>query len=95
MNRYKESITKSTRGWKERLFARNSLTSEPNSGEADQRTANATISRMMDHLQIAEHGGTNRSAALHTSSPDRGESMSTSPSLNEDEAQPPTTSASN
>ncbi|KAL0389923.1 UNVERIFIED_CONTAM: E3 ubiquitin-protein ligase RHF2A [Sesamum calycinum] len=54
--RYKESITKSTRGWKERLFARNSST--PNTPTAEvRREANqgiATVSRMMDHLDIAE-----------------------------------------
>ncbi|KAL0369467.1 UNVERIFIED_CONTAM: E3 ubiquitin-protein ligase RHF2A [Sesamum angustifolium] len=54
--RYKESITKSTRGWKERLFARNSST--PNTPTAEvRREANqgiATVTRMMDHLDIAE-----------------------------------------
>ncbi|KAK6163663.1 hypothetical protein DH2020_000527 [Rehmannia glutinosa] len=59
--RYKESITKSTRGWKERLFARNS--SMPDSPRAEARTEAgqgiATVSRMMDHLAIAEDGRTN------------------------------------
>ncbi|XP_020552473.1 E3 ubiquitin-protein ligase RHF2A-like isoform X2 [Sesamum indicum] len=59
--RYKESITKSTRGWKERLFARNSST--PNTPTAEvRREANqgvATVTRMMDHLDIAEDGTTN------------------------------------
>lgn len=102
--RYKESITKSTRGWKERLFARNSSTPEPNSearGEVDQRIANdpgiATISRMMDHLQVAEYGRTSTSTASRTvtdtRSPDPTERQDsvvrTSPSLNQDEAQAP------
>ncbi|KAK6141904.1 hypothetical protein DH2020_024353 [Rehmannia glutinosa] len=59
--RYKESITKSTRGWKERLFARNS--SMPDSPRAEARTEAgqgiATVSRMMDHLAIVEDGRTN------------------------------------
>ncbi|KAH6774813.1 RING-H2 group F2A [Perilla frutescens var. frutescens] len=107
--RYKESITKSTRGWKERLFARNNSTPEPNSevhGEVDQRIASgpgmATISRMMDHLQVAESGRTNTSTASHsvedTRSPDPTERQAfvteTSPSLNEDEAQSPSTATS-
>ncbi|XP_047973735.1 E3 ubiquitin-protein ligase RHF2A-like [Salvia hispanica] len=105
--RYKESITKSTRGWKERLFARNTSTPEPNSEvrEADQRNANgpgiAALSRVMDHLQIAEHGRTNTStasrAAEDTRSPDSSEQqvsvMGSSLSLNEDASQA-TTAAS-
>ncbi|KAK4440541.1 E3 ubiquitin-protein ligase RHF2A [Sesamum alatum] len=59
--RYKESITKSTRGWKERLFARNSST--PNTPTAEvRRQADqgiASVTRMMDHLDIAEDGTTN------------------------------------
>ncbi|GER27170.1 RING finger protein [Striga asiatica] len=52
---YKESITKSTRGWKERLFARNNSTPEmPPTTEVRQEVA--TVSRMMDHLEIAEVG---------------------------------------
>ncbi|XP_057782063.1 E3 ubiquitin-protein ligase RHF2A-like [Salvia miltiorrhiza] len=105
--RYKESITKSTRGWKERLFARNSSTPEPNSEvrEADQRNANgpgiATISRMMDHLQIAEHDRTNTSTTSRTvedtRSPDPSARqvfvMGSNLSLNEDETQAPTTAS--
>lgn len=106
--RYKDSITKSSRGWKERLFARNSSSPESNNEvrEADQRTASgpgmATISRMMDHLQIAEHGSTNVSTASrtveNTRSPDQSEQqnfvMGSSLSLNEDEAQAPTAAGS-
>ncbi|KAL1544023.1 RING-type E3 ubiquitin transferase [Salvia divinorum] len=102
--RYKESITKSTRGWKERLFARNSSTPEPNSEvlEAGQRNASspgiATISRMMDHLQIAEHDRTTTLTASRTvedtRSPNSSErqvfEMGSSLSLNEDETQAPT-----
>ncbi|KAL3850242.1 hypothetical protein ACJIZ3_012124 [Penstemon smallii] len=59
--RYKESITKSTRGWKERLFARNNTTPDSSAEvvrrEADhQGTAATVVTRMMDHLEIGEDG---------------------------------------
>ncbi|GFP89462.1 E3 ubiquitin-protein ligase rhf2a [Phtheirospermum japonicum] len=60
--RYKESITKSTRGWKERIFARNtSITETPPSTETRRVSSQsiATVSRMMDHLEIAEDGSRN------------------------------------
>ncbi|PIN07311.1 hypothetical protein CDL12_20125 [Handroanthus impetiginosus] len=72
--RYKESITKSTRGWKERLFTRNSSSPEPTAEvrrEVDQGVATGqgvpTVSRMMDHLKIAEDGTTNTSSASNNS----------------------------
>ncbi|KAJ7975907.1 E3 ubiquitin-protein ligase RHF2A-like [Quillaja saponaria] len=58
--RYKESISKSTRGWKERLFSRNSSMSDL--GSEVRREVNAgiaTVSRMMEHLETREN---NRSA---------------------------------
>ncbi|KAJ9542906.1 hypothetical protein OSB04_029412 [Centaurea solstitialis] len=51
--RYKESITKTTKNWKEKLFSRNSSaatnhgSTDPGEGSADV----ATLSRMMDHLE--------------------------------------------
>ncbi|KAK4492301.1 hypothetical protein RD792_003115 [Penstemon davidsonii] len=59
--RYKESITKSTRGWKERLFARNNTSPDSSAEgvrrEADhQGTAATVVTRMMDHLEIGEDG---------------------------------------
>lgn len=53
--RYKESITKSTRGWKERLFSRN--TSVADLGSEVRREVNAgiaTVSRMMERLDTRE-----------------------------------------
>ncbi|KAL6497830.1 E3 ubiquitin-protein ligase rhf2a [Orobanche hederae] len=62
--RYKESITRSTRGWKERLFARNSST--PNSSSAEVRReaeqSVGAVSRMVDHLEVAEDDRTNNTA---------------------------------
>lgn len=54
--RYKESISKSTRGWKERLFSRNSSMSDI--GSEVRREVNediASVSRMMEHLETREN----------------------------------------
>ncbi|KAH7666334.1 Zinc finger RING/FYVE/PHD-type protein [Dioscorea alata] len=53
--RYKESITKSTRGWKEKLFSRN--TSVADLGSEVRREVNAgiaTVSRMMERLDTRD-----------------------------------------
>ncbi|XP_008790136.2 E3 ubiquitin-protein ligase RHF2A [Phoenix dactylifera] len=53
--RYKDSITKSTRGWKERLFSRNSTVADL--GSEVRREVNAgiaTVSRMMERLDTRE-----------------------------------------
>ncbi|KAL0437094.1 UNVERIFIED_CONTAM: E3 ubiquitin-protein ligase RHF2A [Sesamum radiatum] len=76
--RYKDSITKSTRGWKERLFARNSSTPEPPTEVRREVDPNmtppqgiATVSRMMDHLEIAEDGRTDTPTASSNSGDSR------------------------
>lgn len=54
--RYKESISKSTRGWKERFFSRN--TSMADIGSEVRREVNAgiaTVSRMMEHLETKDN----------------------------------------
>ncbi|XP_022934876.1 E3 ubiquitin-protein ligase RHF2A-like [Cucurbita moschata] len=59
--RYKESISKSTRGWKERLFSRNSSMSEL--GSEVRREVNAgiaSVSRMMQRLETRDDGVTNQ-----------------------------------
>ncbi|XP_073313468.1 E3 ubiquitin-protein ligase RHF2A-like [Primulina huaijiensis] len=56
----KESITKSTKGWKEKLFNRNSSIPDPSPEvhrEVDQVIA--PVSRLMDHLEISEVDRTN------------------------------------
>ncbi|KAG8371099.1 hypothetical protein BUALT_Bualt13G0051600 [Buddleja alternifolia] len=107
--RYKDSITKSTRGWKERLFARNNSTPDEVHRDVDQGIATgegiATVSRMMDHLEIAEDSRTNIATASNNSeystTPDLTERQTTetggSPSLDEDDmrAPPAVSSASN
>ncbi|KAL3530239.1 hypothetical protein ACH5RR_009561 [Cinchona calisaya] len=53
--RYKESITKSTRGWKERLFSRNSSMQDPGSEVRRENNAGvATVTDMMEHLETRE-----------------------------------------
>ena len=54
--RYKESISKSTRGWKERLFSRNN--SMADLGSEVRREVNAgiaSVSRMMERLDTREN----------------------------------------
>ena len=56
--RYKESISKSTRGWKERLFSRNNSMADP--GSEVRREVNAgiaSVSRMMERLDTRENNG--------------------------------------
>ncbi|KAA8544387.1 hypothetical protein F0562_022399 [Nyssa sinensis] len=58
--RYKESITKSTRGWKDRFFSRN--TSMADLGSEVRREVNAgiaTVSRMMERLETRDNIRTN------------------------------------
>ncbi|XP_031123408.1 E3 ubiquitin-protein ligase RHF2A-like [Ipomoea triloba] len=53
--RYKESITKSTRGWKEKFFPRNNSTVSHGSESRNEAAGDiATVSRMMDHLETRE-----------------------------------------
>ncbi|KAG5243863.1 E3 ubiquitin-protein ligase RHF2A [Salix suchowensis] len=59
--RYKESISRSTRAWKERLFSRNSSMSDI--GSEVQREVNAgiaTVSRLMDRLETRDNSGANQ-----------------------------------
>nr|GMD69604.1 E3 ubiquitin-protein ligase RHF2A-like isoform X1 [Ipomoea batatas] len=54
--RYKESITKSTRGWKERFFSRNNSTQDHDGSEARNEVSSdlATVSRLMEHPETRE-----------------------------------------
>ncbi|KAJ6796455.1 E3 ubiquitin-protein ligase RHF2A-like [Iris pallida] len=54
--RYKDSISRSTRGWKERLFSRNSSMSELGSDVRREVNAGiATVSRMVERLDMREN----------------------------------------
>uniref|UniRef100_A0ACD5X6J5 Uncharacterized protein n=1 Tax=Avena sativa TaxID=4498 RepID=A0ACD5X6J5_AVESA len=66
--KYKESITKSTRGWKERLFSRNSSVSDL--GSEVRREVNngiASVSRMMERLETRGSSRTSDSPTSSTS----------------------------
>nr|GMD61625.1 E3 ubiquitin-protein ligase RHF2A-like isoform X1 [Ipomoea batatas] len=54
--RYKESITKSTRGWKERFFSRNNSTQDHDGSESRNEVSSdlATVSRLMEHPETRE-----------------------------------------
>ena len=76
--RYKDSITKSTKGWREKLFSRN--TSMSDIGSEVKREVNAgieTVSRMMERLETRD--------ARKSSSPESsnaGDNSSVSESIN-------------
>ncbi|KAL5204162.1 hypothetical protein ABZP36_009033 [Zizania latifolia] len=66
--KYKESITKSTRGWKERLFSRNSSVADL--GSEVRREVNAgiaSVSRMMERLETRGNTRTSVSPTTSTS----------------------------
>ncbi|KAJ1275902.1 hypothetical protein BS78_05G171800 [Paspalum vaginatum] len=66
--KYKESITKSTRGWKERLFSRNSSVADL--GSEVRREVNAgiaSVSRMMERLETRGNSRTDDSPTASTS----------------------------
>lgn len=53
--RYKESISKSTRGWRERFFSHNNSVADIGSNvRREVNTGFATVSRMMERLDIRE-----------------------------------------
>ncbi|XP_020080464.1 E3 ubiquitin-protein ligase RHF2A-like isoform X2 [Ananas comosus] len=63
--RYKESITKSTRGWKEKLFSRNSAISDLGSEVKREINAGiATVSRMMERLETRDGTGPSMNSGL-------------------------------
>ncbi|KAL0908835.1 hypothetical protein M5K25_023344 [Dendrobium thyrsiflorum] len=70
--RYRESITKSTRGWKERLFSRNSCMADIRSEVRREVSAGiASVSRMMERLDTRESGrsadaSNAQTAVIHT-----------------------------
>jgi E3 ubiquitin-protein ligase RHF len=66
--RYKESISKSTRGWKERLFSRNPSMSDL--GSEVRREVNAgiaTVSRMMERLETRDNSRSDAASVSNSS----------------------------
>lgn len=66
--RYKESITKSTRGWRDRLFSRNSAIADLGSDVRNEVNAGiAAVSRMIERLETRENSPEpNKTAAPNT-----------------------------
>ncbi|KAL7203986.1 hypothetical protein ACSBR2_017114 [Camellia fascicularis] len=65
--RYKETISKGTRGWRERLFSR-SNTSVADIGSEVRREVNAgiaSVSRLMEHLETRENSRADHASASH------------------------------
>lgn len=52
--RYKESFSKSTRGWKERLFSRNNSISDGSEVRGDVNAGITNVSRIMERLETRE-----------------------------------------
>ncbi|XP_009801357.1 E3 ubiquitin-protein ligase RHF2A-like [Nicotiana sylvestris] len=53
--KYKESISKNTRGWKERLFSRSSSMPDVGSGRSEANAGIASLSRLMERLETREN----------------------------------------
>jgi E3 ubiquitin-protein ligase RHF len=64
--RYKESITKSTRGWRERFFSRNSAIADLGSDVRNEVNAGiAAVSRMIERLETGEGTTQPTNSAAH------------------------------
>ncbi|KAJ6369226.1 hypothetical protein OIU77_020513 [Salix suchowensis] len=65
--RYKESISNSTRGWKERFFTRNTTIADQGSDVTREVNAGiATVSRMMEHLETRDDSKTGTSSVSNS-----------------------------
>lgn len=65
--RYKESISNSTRGWKERFFTRNTTMADQGSDVTREVNAGiATVSRMMEHLETRDDSKTGTSSVSNS-----------------------------
>ncbi|KDO70683.1 hypothetical protein CISIN_1g016624mg [Citrus sinensis] len=69
-NRYKESISKSTRGWKERLFSRNASMPGTGSENRSENVGITSVSRLMEQLGTGESTrGSEASVSSHMANP--------------------------
>lgn len=67
-SRYKESISKSTRGWKERLFSVSRNASVGDLGSEVKREVNAgiaSVSRLMERLEARDSSRASSASASH------------------------------
>ncbi|GAB4859888.1 E3 ubiquitin-protein ligase rhf2a [Ancistrocladus abbreviatus] len=100
--RYKESISKSTRGWKERWFSRNSaMTNISTEVRREVNAGIATMSRMMERLETRDNDRTSSNPNISETSlvpdPDsqhRAEAGGGSNSLNDNKVQAPCAASS-
>ncbi|KAL9428257.1 hypothetical protein AB3S75_030278 [Citrus x aurantiifolia] len=68
--RYKESISKSTRGWKERLFSRNASMPGTGSENRSENVGITSVSRLMEQLGTGESTrGSEASVSSHMANP--------------------------
>ncbi|CAH8383282.1 unnamed protein product [Eruca vesicaria subsp. sativa] len=82
--RYKESITKNTRNWKDRFFSRNTSMAELGSEVKREVTAGiATVSRMMERLETRENSSSRPGTASVSSSSNGSENQTPAESNNE------------
>ncbi|KAG5566440.1 hypothetical protein RHGRI_002123 [Rhododendron griersonianum] len=66
--RYKESITKSTRGWKEKLFSRNTnMTDIGSEVKGEGNSGISTVSGMMERLETRDNSRTNTDSGSSSS----------------------------
>jgi E3 ubiquitin-protein ligase RHF len=82
LSRYKESISKITRGWKERFFTRN--TTMADLGSEVRREVNAgiaTVSRMMESLETRDDSRTGTSSVSNSVDGSVAESNSQQPEV--------------
>ncbi|KAL4578560.1 hypothetical protein LXL04_014684 [Taraxacum kok-saghyz] len=87
--RYKDTITKTTKGWKERLFSRNNSVTDD--GSKDRGEGSATLSRMMEHHHQQDLGHVDSSSGTTSIPPSDNRVPNTSNSANQNEITGPGT----
>ncbi|KAJ0266542.1 E3 ubiquitin-protein ligase RHF2A [Hirschfeldia incana] len=87
--RYKESITKNTRNWKDRFFSRNTSMAELGSEVKREVSAGiATVSRMMERLETRENSSSRPGTASVSSSSSNGSQSHTPAESNNEHSRP-------
>lgn len=99
--RYKESLTKSSRGWKEKFFSRNSSTPDHCAESKNEVSAAvATVSTLMEHLETTDIGASSAESNISADTLPVGRAEQHIPeiddihSLNEDNRQAPCAASS-
>ncbi|KAL3335880.1 hypothetical protein AABB24_031879 [Solanum stoloniferum] len=99
--RYKESLTKSSRGWKEKLFSRNSSTPDHCAESRNEVSAAvATVSNLMEHMETTDSRASSAESNISKDTLPVGHAEQHAPviddthSLNEDNRQAPCAASS-